>query len=193
MDDIYFKFKNNDKPHKGGLLISEPYLPDPNFKRTVILLCDHNDEGTFGFVLNKSTKAGLKEFIDIDSDFNPEVFVGGPVQQDSLNFLHRGDEFEGGMKITEGLYWGGNFEHLKVLMDQGQLDESNFRFFIGYSGWGIGQLEKEVNENSWIVTKGLTADVLLETNSNLLWKQVLKAMGGKYEMFSNYPTDPRLN
>ncbi len=193
MDDIYFKFKNKANPQKGGLLISEPYLPDPNFKRTVILLCDHNDEGTFGLVLNKSTNARIKEFIDVDSDFNPEVFVGGPVQQDTLHFLHRGDEFDGGVEISEGLYWGGNFEQLKILMDHGQLDRSNYRFFVGYSGWGIGQLEKEVSENSWIVTQGLPADVLLETDSSLLWKQVLKTMGGKYEMFSNYPTDPRLN
>ena len=85
------------------------------------------------------------------------------------------------------------FEELKILIDGGQLDESGFRFFIGYSGWGVGQLENEINENSWIVTKALSADELLQTDSEVLWKQVLKAMGGKYEMFSNYPTDPRLN
>ncbi len=193
MVDIYFKFKNKAEPSRGGLLISEPYLPDPNFKRTVILLCEHNDEGTFGFVLNKSTNGRLNEFIDVSSDFNPEVFLGGPVQQDSLHFLHRGDEFDGGVEIADGLFWGGNFEELKILIDGGQLDESGFRFFIGYSGWGVGQLENEINENSWIVTNGLSADELLQTDSEVLWKQVLKAMGGKYEMFSNYPTDPRLN
>ena len=105
MDNIYFKYQNRLNPQKGFLLISEPYLPDPNFQRTVVLLCEHNDDGTFGFILNKSAKINLKELIDIDIDFNPEVFIGGPVQRDTLHFLHKSKEFNDGVEIKKDLYW----------------------------------------------------------------------------------------
>ncbi len=193
MDNIYFKYQNKLNPQKGFLLISEPYLPDPNFQRTVVLLCDHNDDGTFGFILNKSAKIQLKELIDIDIDFNPEVFIGGPVQRDTLHFLHKSKEFNDGVEIKKDLYWGGDFEHLITMAQTNQIRIEDFRFFIGYSGWGIEQLDQEINENSWIVTRGLHGDTLLNTDAEYLWEEILKSMGGKYEMFSKYPLDPRLN
>jgi len=193
MDNIYFKFQNKLNPEKGTLLISEPYLPDPNFQRTVILLCEYNKEGTFGFILNKTAKITLKELIDIDLEFNPEVFVGGPVQRDTLHFLHRSKEFDDGVKIKKDLYWGGDFDRLISMAQLHQINLDDFRFFVGYSGWGVDQLDREIQENSWIVTKGLPGDKLLDTDSEKLWNEILKSMGGKYEMFSKYPLDPRLN
>jgi len=194
MDSIYFKFKNTVKPDKGRLLISEPYLPDPNFQRTVVLLCEHNDEGTFGFVLNKQSKVSLGEVVELTNSFDKSVFVGGPVQQDTLHFLHTASEYlEGGTEVFDDLYWGGNFEQLISLIDTHQAVPEDFRFFVGYSGWGPGQLEGEIEENSWIVSKGLSADDLLKTPADDLWKLILNEMGGRYEMFSKYPSDPRLN
>jgi len=193
VDNIYFKYQNKLNPQKGRLLISEPYLPDPNFKRTVVLLCEHNEDGTFGFVLNKTANIKLKELIDVDFSDNPELFIGGPVQRDTLHFLHKSKEFGEGVEIKDGLFWGGDFDKLVSMVQLGTIDINDFRFFVGYSGWAVEQLDSEIEEDSWIVTKGVEGDVLLDTDAKSLWKKILSSMGGKYEMFSKYPIDPRLN
>lgn len=192
-DMDYFKFNNSHKPEKGSFLISEPFLPDPNFERTVVLLCEHNVEGSFGFVLNKVSTVKLDDIIEDINDFGQEVFVGGPVQQDTLHFIHKADYLEGGIEINDGLYWGGNFEQLLVLIDTKQINKEDFRFFIGYSGWGAGQLVEELEANSWIVAPNATSDLVFNENDESLWKTVLNKLGGRYSIYSNYPTDPRLN
>lgn len=189
----YFKFNNNQKPQKGSLLISEPFLPDPNFERTVVLLCEHNDEGSFGFVLNKSAGVVLEDIMEDVEGFDEPVMVGGPVQQDTLHFIHRADYLEGGTEIAPGISWGGDFGQLLVLIETGQIHREDFRFFIGYSGWEEGQLEKELAENSWIVANPSTPKLIFDEDEKTLWKTVLKRLGGRYEVYSNYPTDPRLN
>ena len=194
MEDIYFKYKNTLEPEKGRILISEPYLPDPNFQRTVVVLCEHNEEGTFGFVVNRPSNLQLSEVVEVDSSFHANVYVGGPVQQDTLHFLHlNGNEMEGASEVINGLHWGGNFEQLTSMIASNNINNNDFRFLIGYSGWGEGQLEKEIEENSWIVAPGLDGEELLHTPADGLWQLILKKMGGRYEMFSKYPPDPRLN
>lgn len=180
-------------PKKGSLLISEPFLPDPNFERTVILLCEHNEQGSFGFVLNKPSLLRMNDVIQEMGSFSDILYVGGPVQQDTLHFIHRSPDIEGGLKIAEGIYWGGNFETVAILLKQDLLKSDDFRFFLGYSGWGEGQLNDEIEQNSWIVSDLVTSTQIFETEPEILWKEVLKNMGGKFKMFSNYPTDPRLN
>ncbi|UII30939.1 YqgE/AlgH family protein [Fulvivirga ulvae] len=189
----YFKFNNNQKPGKGSLLISEPFLPDPNFERTVVLLCEHSDEGSFGFVLNKASAVALDEIVEDIRDFSQPVYIGGPVQQDTLHFIHKADYLEGGVEVGNGLYWGGNFEQLMILIDTKQIKADDFRFFIGYSGWGSGQLEEELKAESWIVANYATPDLVFAENGENLWKVVLKQLGGRFNVYSNYPTDPRLN
>src|SRR5215204_6333021 len=108
----FFKYKNQLKPEKGRLLISEPFLPDPNFERTVVLLCEHNAEGSFGFVLNKPSAIKVNEVMEDFSNFDTVVFVGGPVQQDTLHFIHRNVNIENAIDIAENIYWGGDFESL---------------------------------------------------------------------------------
>lgn len=194
MKDLFFKYKNELKPEKGRLLISEPYLPDPNFERTVVLICEHDEEGSFGFVLNKLAPFTFNEVVEGFDSFKEPVYVGGPVQQDTLHYIYKNNKYlEGGVEIANNLYWGGNYEQLKILIDNNQVDAKDFRFFVGYSGWGKGQLEDEIKMNSWIVSEGLASNLLLETSAEDLWKVVLKNMGGRFEMFSKYPVDPRLN
>ncbi|HEX9649939.1 MAG TPA: YqgE/AlgH family protein [Cyclobacteriaceae bacterium] len=190
----YFDYKNNVLPQKGRLLISEPYLLDPNFERTVILLCEHNEEGSFGFVINKPSSLKFEEVVEGVSGFNENLYVGGPVQQDTLHFIHCEPELvEGGIEIDKGLFWGGDFEKILTLIDIKKVDSERFRFFIGYSGWSPGQLEKEIEENSWIVSPGLKADLLFTANSDDLWKLALNQLGGRFKIYSNYPVNPRLN
>lgn len=190
----FFKINRDFKAEKGDLLISEPFLPDPNFERTVILLCEHDKDGSFGFVLNKPSVVELEEVIENGSGCKEKLYVGGPVQQNSLHFIHRAkDSMQSGVEIINGIYWGGDFEKLFLLINTNQLAETDFRFFLGYSGWSEGQLEEELEAKSWIVYKGATPDQVFDLDPDVLWREVLKELGGKYKMFSNYPDDPRLN
>lgn len=103
----FFKYRNKLNPEKGRLLISEPFLPDPNFERTVVLLCEHNEEGSFGFVLNKPAIVKVNDVMDELKNFEHPIFIGGPVQQDTLHFIHRSTEIEGGAEVREGIFWVG--------------------------------------------------------------------------------------
>ena len=191
--DFYNSYES-PLPKKGDLLISEPFLPDPNFERTVVLICEHNEQGSFGFILNKPSVLKLPDVLEEVEDFDTLIHVGGPVQQDTLHFIHRiGDQLEGGEEVGKGLYWGGNFEQLKVMISQQQVNEKDVLFFLGYSGWGEGQLMDEIKEKSWIVHKSVSPAQVFDKDPKYLWREILKEMGGKYKMFSNYPTDPRLN
>lgn len=175
-------------------MISEPYLPDPNFERSVILLCEHNEEGSFGFVLNQKSKLSLAEVIEDAPDAELPLFIGGPVQQDTLHFIHRSAKLsEESREIAEGVYWGGDFEQLLFLLDTGQISADEVRIFIGYSGWSPGQLVDELEAKSWIVNKNTRPEFIFDYSYDELWREILKNMGGRYRMFSNFPTDPRLN
>jgi putative transcriptional regulator len=181
------------KVRNGSILISEPYLGDPNFERTVVLVCRHSPEGTFGLVLNRPGTLKLSDVLTFpDTSFDTALGIGGPMQTNTLHYLHQIPDLNESIKLTQNLYWGGDFEQLQEFMTQGRLNPFNIRFFLGYSGWGKGQLEEEVSKNVWIVNNK-AADKLFNLDTNTLWRQILKDMGGKYKMFSNYPVDPGLN
>lgn len=182
------------QPAKGDLLISEPFLPDPNFERSVILLCEHNEEGSLGFVLNKPTEHQLSDVLEESASFQKTLYQGGPVQLNTLHFIHRApDLIPDGNAVKEDIFWGGDYEQLLSLMNTRQLAPRDIRFFVGYSGWSPGQLEEELQEDSWFVYKQTSSRDVFDASAADLWRKVLKNMGGKYRMFSNYPTDPRLN
>lgn len=189
----FFNYKNRIEPKKGCILVSEPYLPDPNFERTIILLCEHNAEGSFGFVLNKPAPSKINDIMDSIKNFDAQVYVGGPVQQDTLHYIHRLHNLEDAIEVGEGIYWGGNFEQLNVLLDSRQIAAHDLKFFLGYSGWSEGQLEEELKANSWIVSGHVDEKLIFETNAEIMWQMALKAMGGRFSVYSNYPVDPRLN
>ncbi|MFZ6014373.1 MAG: YqgE/AlgH family protein [Bacteroidota bacterium] len=189
----FFKYRNKIKPEKGRLLISEPFLPDPNFERTVVLLCEHNEEGSFGFVLNKPSILKVSEVVEDIAQLDNVVYVGGPVQQDTLHFIHRNTKISNAVEVVEGIFWGGEFESLILLCDTKQISNTDLRFFLGYSGWGPGQLESELEADSWIVCDYITDQLLFDTDPKTMWKQALGNMGGRFSVYSNYPVDPRQN
>jgi putative transcriptional regulator len=190
----YFDIKNAAPPERGDLLISEPYLPDPNFERSVIYLCEHDENGTFGFVLNKPSLLHFDDVMEATDDFSEPLMIGGPVEQQTLHFLHRNPSMmESGQLIQNDVHWGGDFDRLLSSIENKVINPQDFKFFIGYSGWSEGQLMQEIEAKSWIIYKGATATQVFDTDPDVLWRDVLKEMGGKYKMFSNYPTDPRLN
>lgn len=180
-------------PVPGILLISDPFLKDPNFMRTVILLCEHQQEGSFGFVLNRPYDQPLGELIsDLEGTVIP-VYYGGPVQLDTVHFLHtRPDLIEGGFEVTDGIYWGGDFEQVVSLIKSHKLKSKDIRFYIGYSGWGDGQLENELKEKSWITREG-TKKLVFHKQADTIWREALKDLGGEYTQMTNYPIDPQLN
>ena len=178
---------------KGVLLIANPFLKDPNFSRSVVLLCENRLEGTFGFVLNKLLPQKLSELVTELEDVNFPVYMGGPVQTDSLHFLHQYPELIiGGEDLGNGVYWGGNFESLKVHLKNNDLDREKVKFFVGYSGWMEGQLDVEMKEESWVTVKA-TPRLIFNTVPENTWKESLRELGGEYERMINYPLDPRLN
>ena len=190
----FFVNDNLIEPEPGDLLISQPYLPDPNFERTVVLICEHDEKGTVGFVLNRRSNSVFSDVIFDAAHFDAPLYVGGPVQHDTLHFVHKDMlEMESGQFLGERLVWGKDFNRLLTLIDTHQIDEKNYRFFVGYSGWSPGQLLEELNAKSWIVYQNKDENLIFDFSSQDLWKKVLREMGGKYRVISNYPVDPRLD
>lgn len=177
----------------GILLIADPFLKDPNFMRTVVFLCEHQDEGSFGFVLNRHYDYSLNELVSGLDDLKIPVFYGGPVQIDTIHFLHQyPDLIPGGYEIIDGIYWGGDFETAISLIRSKQIDPHRIRFFIGYSGWGSGQLKDELKEKSWL-TVHANRKIIFHKQTDEIWKDSLRLLGGEYEMMINFPIDPQLN
>lgn len=182
------------EPGPGIILIAHPWLPDPNFQRTVVFLCEHRDEeGSFGLVLSRKLPGTIGDVVDTLSGAVHELFLGGPVQTDTLHYLHSlGGQVEDAIEVQNELYWGGDFDLIQALVLSGDIGTSDIRFFAGYSGWGEGQLRDEIDEGSWILTRAPT-EIILETESDRLWQTLLRRMGGPFALLSNFPTDPRRN
>jgi len=180
-------------PGPGVLLIADPFLKDPNFMRTVVFLCEHQDEGSFGFVLNRNYDYTLDELVNGLDDLKLPVFYGGPVQMDTIHFLHQYPEkIPGGYEIAEGVFWGGDFDVAIQMIRSGEINLQRIRFYIGYSGWGTGQLNDELKEKSWLTVKA-TRKIIFHKETEEIWKESLKLLGGDYEMMINFPIDPQLN
>jgi putative transcriptional regulator len=180
-------------PASGILLISDPFLKDPNFMRTVVFLCDHQDQGSFGFVLNRKYENTIDELIPELEGHKIPLFYGGPVQMDTIHFLHQySEEIPGGQEVMKGIYWGGDFDKVVDMVKNNEIDENKIRFFIGYSGWSDGQLKNELEEKSWLTVKA-TRKLVFHRDYKELWKDSLKQLGGDYEIMINFPIDPQLN
>ncbi|MBL7726227.1 MAG: YqgE/AlgH family protein [Dinghuibacter sp.] len=181
------------EPETGALLIADPFLKDPHFMRTVVFLCEHRSEGSFGFVLNKRLDITLGQIVPELETCKLPVFYGGPVQNDTLHFLHSYPNLlNGSIEVTDNVYWGGDFETLTDMIRNGSIDITKIRFYLGYSGWGEGQLASEMETHSWLTVKARKNIVFMPEPENI-WPEALRAMGGEYAQLINYPIDPQLN
>lgn len=181
------------EPGSGILLISDPFMKDPNFMRTVVFLCEHQEQGSFGFVLNRKYENTIDELIPELEGHKIPLFYGGPVQMDTIHFLHQyPQEIPGGQEVMKGIYWGGDFDKVVEMIKSEEMNENKIRFFIGYSGWSDGQLANELNEKSWLTVKA-TRKIVFHSNYKEVWKDSLKQLGGEYEIMINFPIDPQLN
>ena len=164
---------NMEKPAAGILLIADPFLKDPNFMRSVVFLCEHQEEGSFGFVLNKNYEYTLNELVNGLDDLQIPVYYGGPVQMDTIHFLHQyPDKISGGYEIVDGIYWGGDFEKAISLIRDGVINTNKIRFYIGYSGWSGGQLADELKEKSWLSVKA-NRNLIFHKKPEDIWKDAL--------------------
>lgn len=182
------------QPCKGKLLIAEPFLSDPNFSRSVVLLCEHETSGTVGFVLNQPTDMSLS---DVAAELEPYMPVlaisqGGPVEADTLHIIHRLPEVLGGVEVADGIYWGGSYSQLQQLVMANDYNEKDIRLFIGYAGWAPGQLATEMTEGTWL-TADCSAELVFECEPHLVWKRAISMLGKNYTFLANLPLDPRLN
>lgn len=180
-------------PSNGAILISDPFLRDPNFIRTVVYLCEHSATGSIGFVLNRPYEQTLDEFVPELEGFMVPVYYGGPVQPDTLHILHCIPEMiPGGQEVVKGVYWGGDFQIIIEMIKEGNLEPNKIRFFLGYSGWSEGQLEDEIKEKSWLVTLG-NQELVFHPDAGAIWRDAIHELDDKYHPIVHYPIDPQLN
>ncbi|MDX6746996.1 YqgE/AlgH family protein [Polaribacter sp. PL03] len=180
-------------PKKGRLLVAEPsILNDNSFNRAIVLLTEHTDSNSVGFILNKPLEYSINDLLpEIDCSFN--IYQGGPVEQDNLYFVHRIPQLlDKSVEVANGVFWGGDFKQLKNLLNEGLLEESDIRFFLGYSGWDKNQLTDELNEKSWFVAEN-DFDNIFSNDQESLWKNKLLQKGGNYKLWANAPDDFNLN
>ena len=190
-----FKIKHNDlSPGKGKILISEPFLQDAYFQRSVVLLIEHNKKGSMGFVLNKKTELFVNDYFDgLENASRIPIYLGGPVSSDHLYFIHSlGNIIPDSVQIDENLYFDGDFESLNYYIMSGKPIEGKIKFFLGYSGWTENQLNGEIDQDSWLVSQSSGRNIMLAEGESF-WKHSVEIVGGSYLTWINYPKNPILN
>ncbi len=182
------------KPKKGELLIAEPTLTgDVSFNRSVVLLAEHNEEGSIGFILNKPLEYTISDLVS-EIEIPLQVFNGGPVEQDNLYFIHKVPHLiDNSIEISNGIYWGGDFDKIIDLINKQSISEDDIRFFLGYSGWASLQLDEELLAKSWIIVKNKYESEIIQKSPEEFWKEKMMELGGDYLLWSNAPENPSLN
>ena len=182
------------QPSKGVLLIAEPsILTDVSFNRSVVLLAEVNNEGAVGFILNKPLEFTLNDLIP-ELSSNITVYKGGPVEQDNLYFIHKIPALiPDSVEISNGIFWGGDFEAVMQLLQEDKIDDTQIRFFLGYSGWASEQLQDELEIKSWIVIDNVYKNDIIGMSYDSFWKDKMLEFGGDYALWSNAPENPHYN
>ncbi len=188
-----FKIKHNRRNVElGDILIAEPFLEGRYFSRSVVYMVEHDEKGSIGFVLNKPMGYDTSELVRELEDFEFPVYVGGPVEQNQLYYLHTHAELRDALPVTEGIFWGGDFVQLVKMLKNGDILPDEIRFFAGYSGWEAGQLEKELEDDSWMIGR-ISQERFFKFSAEELWEKSMSELGGRYKIWANFPEDPIMN
>jgi putative transcriptional regulator len=182
------------EPTRGKLLISDPFVDEDYFRRSVIFLCEYDKDGSFGFVINNFISINLHELDETFPDIETQISLGGPLEVNSLYFIHTlGEKIQNSKLISEGIYLGGDFQQLTTLIKEDHSIIQNVRFFIGYSGWSANQLDDEIKENAWVVYELNSTLELFESKSRQTWKKYMESLGGKFKVMAKFPLDYQNN
>tara|TARA_B100000886_G_C20142456_1_gene374584 strand:- start:44 stop:589 length:546 start_codon:yes stop_codon:yes gene_type:complete len=175
----------------GKLLIAEPSVyRDHYFHRSIVIMVEKKESGFLGFIINKPLSYEIKDILP-EIEINLPLYNGGPVEQDSLFFIHNaGHLIPKSIRVDNKLFWGGEFEKVIALVNDGVLSSEDIRFFLGYSGWSKGQLQQEIFAKSWVVVENTFEGKILSYQTERLWKDQMIALGGNYVIWSNTPENP---
>jgi len=191
--DMFAILPEDKIPEKGKILISEPFLPDTFFSRSIIYLTDHSPEGSVGFILNKKVDLKMSSAITGFEGWNENLNMGGPVAPDTIHYLHNmGDMIPKSVFIEDNIFWGGDIDAIREMVKEGTIKKSQIRFFLGYSGWSAGQLERELKENSWVIAK-VKPEIIMSNRGEDTWKKVLRSLKNKYRIWADFPDSPEMN
>ncbi|MEP7151690.1 MAG: YqgE/AlgH family protein [Nitrospira sp.] len=180
---------------KGILLVAAPALKDPNFRQAVVLLCEHGPEGALGVIVNRPTGMSISEALPQVPilEGQPHVlYAGGPVQTNQVMMLYRINQTpENSHQVIDGVCLGGDLEIMERILMQ-QPEKESFRAYLGYSGWGPGQLESEMQTGSWIT---LPADpsIVFEKNPTEIWSDIVLSLDDESRHYADMPFDPSCN
>lgn len=189
----FFNIVNKSLAEAGNVLISEPFLSDNYFRRSVVYLTEHSREGSLGFVLNKAVDIKIADVISDFPDVDYPVSVGGPVSTNTIHYLHtRGDEVPESVHVKDGIFWGGDFDTVKAMIRQDRINQNEIRFFLGYAGWSEEQLDGELDMNAWLVGE-IPPKMVMEGMGPDFWTEMLSGFEPKYKAWVNFPEDPGLN
>lgn len=181
------------KPEKGTILLSEPFLLDANFRRTAVLLTEHNDESSVGFIINKPLAEDTDTLLPGLLNYNFPLFYGGPVENNTIHFIHKNNyNIKNSVKITNDIFWSGNIEQINDILRTKPQARDDFKFFIGYSGWSAGQLQEELTHKSWWVANAHTETIFTD-DIDEIWPTLVKTLGKDFIHFANPPEDYILN
>lgn len=193
-EDLFQIKSNTTKVKTGNVLISEPFLNDFYFGRSVILIVDEDEEtGSLGIIINKRLSLRINDILDNFPEFDGPVFLGGPVATDSIFFTHTlGVMIPDSTEICKGIFWSGNINAVKALIREGLITKYDIRFYIGYAGWDTGQLKSELERNSWLVGD-MPSKLIINTNPDDMWDDFTKKSGKKHMLWSTFPINPNDN
>ncbi|ANT65300.1 MULTISPECIES: YqgE/AlgH family protein [Prosthecochloris] len=186
-------FNEFDQLQAGMLVMASAVMLEQNFRRTVLLMCEHNEDGSVGFILNRPMEVTVGEAVAEFEGIDAPLHMGGPVQVDTVHYLHRrGDVLEDAMEVSPGIFWGGDRQHLNSLLSAGVVQPEEVRFFLGYAGWSPGQLEEEFSEGAWYTTEA-ARDIVFSDEYERMWSRVVRSKGGDYCFAANSPELPGMN
>jgi putative transcriptional regulator len=181
---------------RGSLLIANASLMDPNFKRKIVLICEHNDQGSYGLIINHPTKTLVSDVFpehDFLKNEKATLYVGGPCQVEQLQILHGfGSLVKGSIEVCGGVFLGGNIDKLFDIKKLEPDKNKPYQFFMGYSGWGPGQLDEEMENNAWIIHPA-DEKTVFSLDREKMWTDILRSKGDYYSLLSDMPPDIRVN
>lgn len=177
----------------GQILLAEPFMRDPYFRKAVVLLCEHSEHGTQGFILNKQLDVEVKDLLYNFPDISIPMFYGGPVHTHTIHFLHRfGDIVNDSQQVCNGVFWGGDFNQVRTLVENGLITDRDIRFFVGYASWTTGQLAEELEHGSW-VTAEMDSNYLFSAQRGDLWHKIMEHKGSHFSIIAEMANSPNMN